>query len=427
MTQTATAAPAGADGPLSGCRVLELTTTLAGPFCGRLLADFGAEVIKIEPRRGDELRTMGRHLDGKSLYASTILRNKALIAVDLRNPAGQDAVRRLARQCDLVVENFRPGRLEEWGLGYEALRAENPKLVLVRISGYGQTGPHRERPGYGVIMEAVGGLRHLTGDPDRPPTRTAISLTDYITGLYAAFGAVMALQHAQRSGQGQVVDAALYEGAFSFMEPHIPAYGALGAVPVRAGSRLPNNVPNNLYVTGDGHYLLIAAPAEGPFRRLMGLIGKPELADDPRFADAVQRVAHEAEVDELIGAWTASLDLDTAEAQLHAAAIPATRVMTLADIFGHPHYQAREMLATVPDAELGTVTMAAVVPKLSASPGRIRWAGRGVGADTRRVLSAVAGYSPAEVQALEAAGAVYCGPEPTQSTDAGRPASPDRA
>jgi len=406
-TSASGAGPA-ASGPLAGVRVLELTTTVAGPFCGRLLADFGAEVIKVEPAQGDDVRTMGLRKDGHSLYAASILRNKALVALDLRRPEGQEAARRLARRCDVVIENFRPGRLEEWGLGYAALSAEHPSLVMVRISGYGQSGPYRDRPGYGVIMEAVGGLRHLTGDTDRPPTRTAISLTDYITGLYAAFGAVMALHHAQRTGQGQVIDAALYEGAFSFMEQHVPAYDALGVVPNRAGTRLPNNVPNNLYVTADGQYLLIAAPAQANFRRLCQVMEHPGLADDPRFATAEARATNEAAIDDRVAEWVAAHPLDDLEARLHAAAIPATRILTLAEIFGHPHYRAREMLVQAPHAALGPIAVPAVVPKLSATPGAVRWAGRGVGADTRTVLTGLGSYSAAEVDALAAAGIVLC-------------------
>ena len=411
-------------GPLSGFRVLELTTTVAGPFCGRLLADFGAEVIKVEPPGGDDVRTMGLRSGGHSLYAGSILRNKRLVALDLRRTEAQAAVRRMAARCDLVIENFRPGRLEEWGLGYDALSAANPALVLVRISGYGQSGPCRERPGYGVIMEAVGGLRHLTGDPHRPPTRTAISLTDYITGLYAAFGAVMALHHARATGCGQVIDAALYEGAFSFMEPHVPAYAALGAVPTRSGTRLPNNVPNNLYESAEGQYLLIAAPAQANFRRLCQVMGRPALADDPRFRTPAARARHEDALDAEIGAWTRSQPLEAAEAALHAAAIPATRILTLADIFAHPHYRARGMLAELPHDGLGRITVPAVVPRLGGTPGALRWAGRQVGADTRAVLTSLAGCSDADVDALRAAGAAACAGEPDTAGSPGPAGDP---
>lgn len=394
-------------GPLEGCRVLELTTTVAGPFCGRLLADFGAEVIKVEPPAGDIVRTMGKRKDGKSLYAASILRNKALISLDLRRPEGQQAARRLANRCDIVIENFRPGRMAEWGLDHATLSEDNQRLVMVSISGYGQDGPYRERPGYGVIMEAVGGLRHLTGDPESPPSRMAVSLTDYITGIYGALGAVMALQHARATGRGQVVDAALYEGAFSIMEQHVPAFAALGTIPKRTGSRLGNNVPNNLYYTGDGQMLLIAAPAQGNFRRLTECMGRPELVDDPRFAYPEARNENEDALDALISEWTGAHTLAELEEQLHAVAIPASPILTIEDIFTHPQYQAREMLVDLPEPDFGKVTLPAVIPKLSVTPGAIRWAGRYVGENTREVLQSMAGYTDDEWDALQACGAAY--------------------
>src|SRR5690606_31440596 len=287
-------------GPLAGYRVLELGSTVAGPFCGRLLADFGAEVIKVEPAEGDAVRTMGKQHEGKSLYAASILRNKLLISVDLRSPEGQDLIRKLACESDIVVENFRPGGLEKWGLGYEQLRELHPGIIMARISGFGQSGPYRERAGYGVIGEAVSGLRHVTGDPDRPPTRAAVSLTDYFTGLYAAFGIVMAVLARQTTGKGQCVDAALYECAFSFMEPHIPAYEKLGYIANRAGSRLPDSTPNNLYPTRDGSHIHITAMGEAVFRRLAAAMGRPELMEQPEYASARARSEHHEDLDRLI-------------------------------------------------------------------------------------------------------------------------------
>ena len=246
-------------GPLTGYRVLEIGSTIAGPFCGRLLADFGAEVIKAEAPGGDPVRTMGKHFHGRSLYAASIFRNKALISVDLQKPDGQDIIRNLAKLCDVIVENFRPGRLEEWGISYHQLSNINPTLIMVRISGFGQTGPYSRRPAYGVTSEAVSGLRHLTGDPDRPPSRVAVSMTDYITGLYAAFGTVLALLAREKTGHGQCIDAALYECAFSFMEPWIAAYEKLGHVQNRTGSRLPSSAPNNLYVSDDQQFIHVTA------------------------------------------------------------------------------------------------------------------------------------------------------------------------
>jgi crotonobetainyl-CoA:carnitine CoA-transferase CaiB-like acyl-CoA transferase len=406
-----TAPTSPSQGPLAGYRVLEMGSTVAGPFCGRLLADFGAEVIKVEPAEGDAVRTMGKRFHGRSLYAASIFRNKSLISVDLRTPEGQDAIRRIAAKCDVVVENFRPGGLEKWGLGYEDLSLINPALVMVRISGFGQTGPYSQRAGYGVIGEAVSGLRHITGDPDRPPSRVAVSITDYITGLYGAFGAVMALLARGKSGRGQYIDSALYECAFSFMEPHIPAFDKLDHVASRAGSRLPDSTPNNLYVSRDKQFIHVTAMGEAVFKRLAQCMGAPELAADPRFATAVDRSANHEEIDDLIGQWAARHDLVELERMLNEAGVPATRIFTMADIFRDPHYAARGMVARAPDEELGTVAMAAPVPRLSDTPGSIRHAGRRVGQDTRRVLAQVAGFTEAELDRLEGAGVIFSGTE----------------
>lgn len=408
------------DGPLSNLRVLEMGSTVAGPFCGRLLADFGAEVIKVEPAEGDAVRTMGKRFHGKSLYAASIFRNKSLISIDLRKKEGQEIIKRLVANCDVVVENFRPGGLEKWGLGYDDLAKINPALIMVRISGFGQTGPYSGRAGYGVIGEAVSGLRHITGDPDRPPARVAVSITDYITGLYGAFGAVMALFSRSRTGRGQCVDSALYECAFSFMEPHIPAYEKLGLVAMRAGSRLPDSTPNNLFVSRDQQFIHITAMGDAVFKRLTGAMGQPQLADDARFCTAVARNEHYEEIDDIIAQWAASNDLKSLEAALEDATVPATRIFTMADIFRDPHYDAREMLAVVPDDDLGTVTMAAPVPRLSATPGRIYKSGGRIGQDTRQVLNELAGLSIQEVDRLVAMGIVCCGqkdmPEMTASS-----------
>jgi crotonobetainyl-CoA:carnitine CoA-transferase CaiB-like acyl-CoA transferase len=400
-------ATAPARGPLEGYRVLEMGSTVAGPFCGRLLADFGAEVIKVEPAEGDPVRTMGKRFHGKSLYAASIFRNKSLISVDLRKGEGQEAIRRLAAKCDVVVENFRPGGLEKWGLGYADLSRINPGLVMVRISGFGQTGPYSERAGYGVIGEAVSGLRHITGDPDQPPSRVATSITDYITGLYGAFGAVMALLARGKSGRGQYIDSALYECAFSFMEPHIPAYEKLGVVANRSGSRLPDSTPNNLFVSRDRQFIHITAMGDAVFRRLVEAMGSPQLATDERFKDPLERSRHHEALDDLIGQWTARHDLEALEATLHKAGVPATRIFTMADIFRDAHYEARGAVVRAPDEDLGSVAMAVPVPRLSATPGTVRHAGRHIGQDTRRVLVDVAGYADVEIDALESAGVVF--------------------
>ncbi|HET9580964.1 MAG TPA: CoA transferase [Usitatibacter sp.] len=404
-------------GPLAGYRVLEMGSTVAGPFCGRLLADFGAEVVKVEPAEGDPVRTMGKRFHGKSLYAASIFRNKSLLALDLRKPEGQAIARRIAAKCDVVVENFRPGGLEKWGLGYADLSRDNAGLVMVRISGFGQSGPYSDRAGYGVIGEAVSGLRHITGDPDRPPSRVAVSITDYITGLYAAFGAAMALLARGRTGRGQYIDSALYECAFSFMEPHIPAYEKLGLVAARAGSRLPDSTPNNLYVSRDRQFIHITAMGDAVFRRLTACMGAPELAQDARFRDAVERSRNHEEIDDLIGQWTARHDLAGLERTLHDAGVPATRVFTMADIFGDPHYAARGAIARAPDDDLGEVAMAAPVPRLSATPGAIRHAGRRIGQDTRRVLSEWLGMGEDEIARLERSGIVACDRHPAAAVD----------
>lgn len=412
MPLTPPTSETGTPGPLAGYKVLELGSTVAGPFCGRLLADFGAEVIKIEPAEGDAVRTMGKQYEGKSLYAASILRNKSLISVDLRSDEGQAIVKRLAAKCDIVIENFRPGGLEKWGLGYESLAAINPQLIMARISGFGQTGPYRERAGYGVIGEAVSGLRHITGDADRPPTRAAVSLTDYFTGLYAAFGVVMAVLARQTTGKGQCIDAALYECAFSFMEPHIPAFEKLGHIANRAGSRLPDSTPNNLYPTLDGSFIHITAMGEAVFKRLATAMQQPLLTADPRFQDSRSRSEHHEVLDALISDWTSSLDLPALEKTLEVAGVPATRIFTMKDIFSDPHFAARGMLANVPDEQLGTVTMAGVVPKLSGTPGTLRMSGGIVGRDTRRILADLAGLSEEEINRLTENGVIYSANDP---------------
>ena len=399
-------------GPLTGIRVLEIGSTVAGPFCGRMLADFGAEVIKVEPAEGDPVRTMGQQFEGHSLYAASIFRNKKLISIDLRRPDGHALVREIATKSDVVVENFKPGTLEGWGLGWDDLSRLNPRLVMVRISGYGQDGPYATRPGYGVICEAVSGMRHLTGDPDRAPSRVAVSLTDYITGLHAAYGAVMALMARNLTGRGQFIDAALYECAFNFMEPWVPAFEKTGHVANRTGSRLPGSNPNNLYPTGDGSFILITAMADSLFRRLAEVMEQPALASDPRFAKALARNQNADALDDIISAWTLAHPLATLEQKLTAAAVPATRIYTIADIFADPHYAARKSIVAAPDPDMGSVAMAGVVPRLSATPGSIRHAGRAIGQDTRAVLGDVLAYDADKVAALVKSGVITCAAEP---------------
>lgn len=393
-------------GPLARYRVLEIGSTVAGPFCGRMLADFGAEVIKVEPAEGDPVRTMGKSVDGHSLYAASIFRNKRLVAIDLRREEGRDLVRQLAARSDVLIENFKPGTLEKWGLGWDVLSAINPRLVMVRISGFGQDGPYSQRPGYGVVCEAVSGLRHLTGDPDRAPSRVGVSMTDYIAGLHGAYGAVMALMAREQTGRGQVIDAALYESAFNFMEVWIGAYQKLGFVPNREGSRLIGSTPNNLYPTADGSYIHITAMADSLFRRLCEAMGQPALTRDPRFAEHAARNENHAALDTIIARWTGTLPLVEIEAILDKVSVPATRIFTVADIFADPHYSARRSIIEAPDQHLGTVAMPAVVPRLSDTPGAVRHAGRDVGQDSRAVLREVLALNDERIDALAKEGIV---------------------
>ena len=331
-------------GPLSGIRVLELGTLIAGPFCAKTLADFGAEVIKVEPPgEGDPLRRWRKMRNGVSLWWHVQSRNKKSITLDLRQPEGQDIVRRLARECHVVIENFRPGALEKWNLGWEVLSRENPKLVLVRISGYGQTGPYRERPGFAAIGEAMGGLRYVTGYPDRPPVRPNLSVGDTLASLHGVIGALLAL----RSGEGQVVDVALYESVFNVTESLLPEYDALGEVRQRSGSTLPGIAPSNLYPCSDGSHVLIAGNADALYRRLMSAIGREDLRDDPALARNDGRAAQMARIDEAIGAWTSQRTQDEILLEMQKAEVPAGRIYTAADIATDPHYAARGMIQEV--------------------------------------------------------------------------------
>jgi succinyl-CoA--D-citramalate CoA-transferase len=393
--------------PLSGYRVLELCSTIAGPACTRLLADFGAEVIKVEPPEGDSVRQLGTADQGVELYAASILRNKRSVIIDCKQDQGRELVLALAAHCDVVVENFRPGTLERLGLGYEALSARNPRVVLVRISGYGQTGPYRTRAGYGAICEAFGGVRELIGEPDRPPPRVAVPVCDYLAAAYAAFGATMALMEAHRSGRGQVVDMALYEAAFSLLEAAVPSHDRFGYVPKREGSRLPYMAPNNLYLAADGGYVLIAANNDATFARLGEVMGAADLVT--RYPSIASRWEQVDALDAEIGAWVALRPAAEIERDLEAAGVPTSRVYTLADIYQDPHYRARDMLLRVPHPVLGMLDQTGVVPKLSATPGTVRFPGPAAGADTRDVLAAFAGLSAKRLDALERAGVISSG------------------
>ena len=405
MTSAPTTATQG-DGPLSGLKVLELGSTAAGPFCARLLADFGADVIKIEDIAGDPVRNLGDSFEGRSLYAASILRNKRLVSMDLRQPEIQGIVRKMIPHFDVVVENFRPGTLEKWGLGYLELSAINPRIIFTRISGFGQTGPWRGKPGYGVIGEAVSGLREMIGDPDRPPSRVAIPLTDYIGALYAAFGTMLALQSRTATGKGQIVDTALYEAAFSFMEAAVPTFDKLGKNPMRAGAKLPNSAPNNLYPTGDGRFIHITALADRVFGRLAAAMERPDIALDPKFATQVQRSANEDELEAMIIEWLSHLSLDQADEILANAGVPASRIYRMADVFDSELYRARDMILDMPDDRFGSIKLAGIVPKLSETPGSVFRAGQEAGADTFDVLIGEFGFDRARIMELERQGYV---------------------
>ncbi|WP_186201641.1 CaiB/BaiF CoA transferase family protein [Burkholderia gladioli] len=375
--------------PLEGVRVLELGQLIAGPFAGRLLAEFGAEVIKIEPPAvGDPLRKWRMLHQGTSVWWAVQSRNKQSITLDLRAPEGQDVVRRLIADCDVLIENFRPGTLEGWGLGWETLSSINPGLVMLRVSGYGQSGPYRDRPGFGVIAEAMGGLRHLSGELGRTPVRVGVSIGDSLAALHGVIGILLALRHReQQSGKGQVVDVALYEAVFNMMESLLPEYSAFGAVRQAAGSSLPGIAPTNAYRCADGRYALIAGNGDGIFRRLMDIIGRADLGEDPALARNDGRVAQVERIDAAIGEWTAQRPLDAVLAALHEGRIPAGRIYDVADIAADPHYQARDMILDTALPDGTPVQVPGIIPKLGATPGAITAPAPELGAHTDTVLA----------------------------------------
>ncbi|MFN9774181.1 MAG: CaiB/BaiF CoA transferase family protein [Burkholderiales bacterium] len=400
------AAPA-ALAALAGLKVLELGQLIAGPFAAKTLADFGAEVIKIvPPGAGDPLRRWRMLKDGTSVWWQVQSRNKRSLALDLRTPEAQDLVRRLAAEADVLIENFRPGAMEGWGLGPDALLAANPRLVMLRISGYGQTGPYRDRPGFGVVAEAMSGLRHLTGEPGRVPVRVGVSIGDTLAALHGVIGVLLALQHRHATGRGQVIDVALYEAVFNCMESLLPEYGAFGAVRGPAGSALPGIAPTNAYRCRDGGYALVAGNGDSIFRRLMTLIGREDLANDPALADNAGRVARVDELDAVIGAWTAERTVDEVLAALDAASVPGGRIYTVADIAADPHYLARGMIDAVRMDDGTTLPVPGVVPKLSETPGRHRRNAPSLGQDSDAVLAEL-GLTPAQVADLRARGIVH--------------------
>jgi formyl-CoA transferase len=396
-------------GPLAGIKVLELGQLIAGPFAAKTLADFGAEVIKIEaPGAGDPLRQWRLIKDGTSVWWQVQSRNKRSLALDLKDARAQDIVRRLAQDADVLIENFRPGAMEGWGLGPDALLELNPRLIMLRISGYGQTGPYRDRPGFGVVAEAMGGLRHLTGEPGRVPVRVGVSIGDTLAALHGVIGILLALHHRHGSGRGQVVDMALYEAVFNCMESLLPEYSAFGAVRGPAGSAMPGIAPTNAYRCGDGGYALVAGNGDSIFKRLMGAIGCPDLAGDPELATNAGRVARVAEIDAAIGEWTAQRSVDDVLAALDAASVPAGRIYTVADIAADPHYRARAMLQEVKVEDGSTLAVPGIVPKLSATPGGHRRNAPRLGQDTDDVLREL-GLDAEQIAELKRLGIVAAG------------------
>ena len=385
---------------LQGLRVVEMGQLIAGPFAGKTLGDFGADVIKIEaPGAGDPLRNWRKILDGTSVWWQVQSRNKRSIALDLRNPEGQRIAKKLIAQADVLIANFRPGTLEGWGMDYETLAKDNPGLIMLRISGYGQTGPYRDQPGFGVIGEAMGGLRHLTGEPGRVPVRCGISIGDTLAALHGTIGVLTALYHRKvNGGKGQVIDVALTEAVLNVMESLIPEYSAFGEVREPAGSALPGIAPSNAYPCSDG-VVLIAGNGDSIFKRLMATMGRPDLAQDPELADNAGRVKRVAEIDAAIGQWTQAQTVDAVLAQLAEAKVPAGRVYTARDIVNDPHYQAREMILKQATRDGHEVHVPGIVPKLLGTPGRVRSSAPRLGDDTDAVLAEL-GLSAAQIGQL---------------------------
>ena len=406
---TSVTSPASPQGPLSSLKVLELGQLIAGPFAAKTLADFGADVIKIEPpETGDPLRKWRLLKDGTSVWWQVQSRNKRSLALDLRQPEAQDIVRKLVVESDVLIENFRPGAMEGWGLGPDVLQALNPRLIMLRISGYGQTGPYRDRPGFGVVAEAMGGLRHLTAEPGRVPVRVGVSIGDTLASLHGLIGILMALHHRNSSGVGQVIDVALYEAVFNCMESLLPEYSAFGAVRGPGGSALPGIAPSNAYLCSDGGYALIAGNGDSIYKRLMKAIDREDLGNDPALKDNAGRVVRIDEIDHAIGQWTAQRSVADVLAALDAASVPAGRIYTIADIAADPHYLARGMLQQITMVDGSTLTVPGIVPKLSATPGSQHRNAPALGQDTDEVLRSI-GLTAAQIQILKDKGIVAGG------------------
>ena len=390
------------DGPLADLRVLEMGVLLAGPFCAQLLGDMGAEVIKIEqPGEGDPMREWGREKPhGKSLWFPVVARNKKSITLNLRAPEGQQLVRELVAKCDILVENFRPGTLERWNLGWEQLSQVNARLILVRVTGFGQNGPYASQAGFGAVGEAMGGLRYVVGDPSTPPSRMGISIGDSLAATHAALGALAALHYREASGRGQVVDSAIYEAVLAMMESLIPEYQVGGYVRERTGATLPNIAPSNVYPTSDDRMILIAANQDTVFQRLAAAMGRPELAEDPRYATHSARGQHQAELDKLIGTWSATLDAQSLRELLVAHGVPVGWIYRAPEMLEDPHFKEREAIVHMEHPEFGKIAMQNVTPKLSETPGRVRWPGPELGQHNDEVYGDLLGLPATRIAEL---------------------------
>jgi formyl-CoA transferase len=391
-------------GPLAGLRVLELGTLLAGPFCGQLLGDFGAEVIKIEPpNQGDPMRAWGREkAGGKSLWWPVVARNKKAITLDLRQAEGQALLKDLVKKSDFVLENFRPGTMEKWGLGWSELSAINPRLIMIRVSGFGQTGPYSRQAGFGAIGEAMGGLRYVVGDPSTPPSRMGISIGDSLAATFACIGALSALHHREKTGRGQVVDSAIYEAVLNMMESLITEFDKVGYIRERTGAILPNVAPSNVYKTSDG-MVLIAANQDTVFSRLAEAMGQPGLAQDPKYSTHGARGAHQAELDGMVERWTQTLTTRQVLDLMDKFGVPAGLIYRAPDMLEDPHFQARDAIVTVPHPDFGELRMQNVAPKLSETPGSVRSPSPALGQHNDEVYLQVLGLSAERYGELKAA------------------------
>ena len=392
-------------GPLTDLRVIELGQLIAGPFCGQLFADMGADVIKVEaPGRGDPMRVWGR--EGYPLWWKVCARNKRCITANLREEAGQDIVKQLVKEADFILENFRPGTMEKWGLGYEDLKKINPKIIMIRVSGYGQTGPYSKRPGYASVGEAMGGVRYLMGDPDRKPSRAGISLGDSLAGTYATVGALAALHHREKTGEGQVIDTSIYESILTIMESLVSEHTVEGFTRERSGSILPAIAPSNIYDGSDG-MVIIAANQDTVFARLSDAIGQPDLKTNPRYATHVARGANQTELDDIIQDWTKDKPIAQIEDIMIENAVPVGKVYRAKDMLDDPHYIARDALIDVPSDKFGSVKMQNVFPKMSKTQGEVRWGGpEKLGAHTEEILTELLDLTPEQIEKLRGSGIV---------------------